>query len=162
MPIEMKSKERLIWLGLVLLLLAFAVWSQFAQKRGSDEPVRELRQTRVEPRQLLAANPLITEFMAETDLDGDSSNGEQIAITCGLDNAGIETVIAKAIGQFDLPQLASRLQQDTKTTLPPELVEMALQLGLTHEALVELLTKTAVAAPDSTLTPQRLAELVDL
>lgn len=145
MPTEVNSKERLIWLGLVLLVLVFALWSYLAPKRGSDEPARELRQTRVEARCGIAA--------------GRSLSGEQIAITCGLDNAGIESVIAKAIEKFDLPKLVSRLQQDTGT-LQPELVEMALQLGLTHEALVELLTKTTLAAPGSTLTPQRLAESI--
>jgi hypothetical protein len=145
MATEVQAKERLVWLGLALLLLVLVLWDHLAPRRDVEEPGSGPGQTHVEARCGIAA--------------GRNLSGKEIAITCGLDDAGIEAVIAKAIGGINLPELVSQLQKGEET-LPPELAGLAIQLGLSSESLAELLKKTTVASPGETLTPQRLAESI--
>ena len=71
----MKNLERLIWIGVVLVILSFAFWEQLALNRSSDEVANRLEQTFVEAQCGIAA--------------GGALSSDEVSITCGLDDAGV-------------------------------------------------------------------------
>lgn len=141
----MKNYERLAWISAVVLAL-FAGLSirPGSDPYGSTTPI--ISKTRsIEARCGVAA--------------GGALSSTEIAITCGLDNAGVEAVIADAIRELDLATLAKQVQQRA-ADLPAALDQMALRLGITGEAAAELLGKLDAGHSGEDMTPASLARAI--
>lgn len=142
MSADVKQHERLVWIGVVLLVLFLALWDHFSPYRRIDEFGDRLKQTSIEAPCGIAAGGVLS--------------SDEVSITCGLDETGIEAVIARAVSKFDLPALGAQVQERS-ADLPLELDEMALRLGLARETLIDLLRQLGANEPGGTLTAKRFA-----
>jgi hypothetical protein len=87
---------------------------------------------------------------------GRALSSAELSITCGLDEAGIEAVIARTVSRFDLQELANQVRAD-RLANPAALEALAMELGLTQEALVTLLRELEKASPNKPVTPESFA-----
>jgi hypothetical protein len=141
----MKNSERLIWIGVVVVALFAGYWTRPALERaGSSVPVKTKVRS-IEARCGVAA--------------GGALSSKELAITCGLDDAGVEAVIADAIGELDLATLVKQIGQGTGD-LPAAVDDMALRLGITREAVVDLLTELGARESGEDITAASLARTI--
>jgi len=140
----MKNGERMLWVAILVLTVSVAFWVHMRPDRpgGGEDPTDRVETTSIQARCGVAA--------------GKALASREVTITCGLDETGIEAVIARSISDLNIDELAAQARQGPEA-LSHDADEMALRLGLTREALIQLLAELSAPESAETITPELLA-----
>lgn len=137
----MRFDKRFLQFGAVLAIAVAAVWTWLFLSSRDDSGDSRSGGLVIEARCGVAA--------------GGALASDALSITCGLDDTGIEAVVAQSIRGFDLPTLIDQIRRD-RIEDPDTLDALALRLGLTSEAVIALLRGLGERSADP-VTPEAFA-----